>query len=100
MNSTSSDIIEPTDWRDTRRSSRPSTIDHNSYRGSDFTPSQSKTGSMIRNSSSVTGQAYDETDGFFNKSNNSSNKSSSPKNHQAKDLIFKNTMKRYFEYSS
>ena len=87
MHSTSSDVIEPTDWHDTRRSS---TIDRNrnrdsyrdSYRESDFT--HSKNSSFIGNGSVHTGQAYDETDGFFNLLNNSSNKVSSPPSRQAK----------------
>ena len=95
MNSTSSDIIEPTDWHDTR----VSTIDRNrnydscvSYRDgtlnleSECTPSQSKNSSFIHNSSFQTGQPCDETD-FFNLSNNSSNKTSSPQNRQVKDAI-------------
>ena len=77
MNSTDNDVIEPTDWHDTRVSTidrnrnRDSYRDRSSYRESDFTPAQSKTSSFIGN-----GQAYDETD-FFNLSNNSSNKNSS-----------------------
>ena len=76
MNSTDNDVIEPTDWHDTRVSTidrnrnRDSYRDRSSYRESDFTPAESKTSSFIGN-----GQAYDETD-FFNLSNNSSNKNS------------------------
>ena len=85
MHSTSSDVIEPTDWHDTRVSTidrnrnRDSYRDRNSYRESDFTPAQSKTSSYIGN-----GQAYDETDGCFNLSNNSSNKVSSPPSRKSK----------------
>ena len=82
MNSTSNDIVEPTDWHDTR----VSTIDRHSYRESDLTPGQSKNSSFIANGSVRTGQAYDETD-FFNLSNNSSNKTSSPPNRQVMDVI-------------
>merc|ERR1719394_921187 len=82
MHSTSSDVIEPTDWHDTR----VSTIDRNryrdSYRESDFT--HSKNSSFIGNGSVHTSQAYDETDCIFNLTNNSSNKVSSPPSRKSK----------------
>jgi len=86
MHSTSSDVIEPTDWHDTR----VSTIDRNrnrdsyrdSYRESDFT--HSKNSSFLGNGSVHTGQAYDETDCLFNLTNNSSNKVSSPPSRKSK----------------
>ena len=83
INSTNCEIIEPTDWHDTR----VSIVDRNSLccsrRGSDFTRNgsskngsvePSKNGSVFQNGSILTGQGHDEADfvNIFKKSNNAS----------------------------